>query len=470
MLLRSRQLRRFILLIVDVVALIGSFTASWLFRFGNIHSWTMQELYRTTVVVMILTYILVFIFQDSKRPPVMNQGFFASMVTVFMNQVLMLVLLFVYFFATQRGTMVSRYVIITTFAVNLVVDFVLRIVYVAFLRDCMGNVTNMTNVMLVTLADEAPRILHRMRENVTFTKISCITILDEDAVGTEIEGIPVVGNRKNYMDTHRCNVFDEVFVHLPLDYHFPLKNLIMEFEQMGITVNLNVEIFNLDAGEKQIRKFGGYQVISFSAVNLNTAGLVLKRFMDIVGSLVGLLICGIAIIIFGPLIKLTSEGPIFFSQTRVGINGRRFRIYKLRTMYIDAEKRKKELMEQNEMNGLMFKMKDDPRITPLGKFLRKTSIDELPQFWNVLKGDMSLVGTRPPTEDEYEQYRGYHMRRLSIRPGITGMWQVSGRSNIKDFEDVVRLDLKYIDNWSILLDIKLLIMTVVTVLFTRGAS
>ena len=139
-------------------------------------------------------------------------------------------------------------------------------------------------------------------------------------------------------------------------------------------------------------------------------------------------------------------------------------------MYMDAEEQKKELMKQNEMDGLMFKMKEDPRITKVGKFIRKTSIDELPQFFNVLRGDMSLVGTRPPTVDEFERYEEHHKRRLSLRPGITGMWQVSGRSDIQNFEDVVRLDLEYIDNWSVWLDIKILFQTVLVVLLHRGAE
>jgi len=139
-------------------------------------------------------------------------------------------------------------------------------------------------------------------------------------------------------------------------------------------------------------------------------------------------------------------------------------------MYIDAEERKKELMAQNEMNGLMFKMEKDPRITKVGDFIRKTSIDELPQFWNVVKGDMSLVGTRPPTVDEFEQYNIYYRRRLSITPGLTGMWQVSGRSDIKDFDEVVKLDLQYIDNWSIRKDIKILFQTVAVVLFRKGSK
>ena len=170
------------------------------------------------------------------------------------------------------------------------------------------------------------------------------------------------------------------------------------------------------------------------------------------------------------MIYLESPGPVIFKQTRIGKNGRRFTIYKFRSMYMDAEERKKELMAKNEMNGLMFKIKDDPRITRVGKFIRKTSLDEFPQFFNVLAGDMSLVGTRPPTEDEFVKYSERHKRRLSLKPGITGMWQVSGRNSVSDFEEIVNLDLEYIDHWTFWLDIKLLFQTVYVVLFQKGAS
>ena len=198
--------------------------------------------------------------------------------------------------------------------------------------------------------------------------------------------------------------------------------------------------------------------------------LFIKRVMDIAGGLVGILITAVVTVFVAPPLLIESPGPLFFSQVRVGKNGRRFKIYKFRSMYRDAEERKKELMAQNEMNGLMFKMENDPRITKVGHFIRKYSIDELPQFWNVLKGDMSLVGTRPPTLDEFLQYEPRYKRRLSIKPGITGMWQASGRSNIKDFEDVLALDLEYIDNWSLSLDIKILFKTVYVAVFAKGAS
>ena len=195
----------------------------------------------------------------------------------------------------------------------------------------------------------------------------------------------------------------------------------------------------------------------------------MKRLLDLVGALVGCVFLGILTVIVGPMIKLESPGPIFFAQKRVGRNGRIFKMYKFRSMYADAEERKKELMAQNEMNGLMFKMENDPRITKVGAFLRKTSLDEFPQFINILKGDMSLVGTRPPTLDEFAQYSPYHKKRLSFRPGLTGMWQVSGRSDITDFEEIVKLDVEYIDNWSFWLDIKILLKTFLEVFTQKGA-
>ena len=198
--------------------------------------------------------------------------------------------------------------------------------------------------------------------------------------------------------------------------------------------------------------------------------LFIKRLMDIAGALVGLVFTLIAFIIFAPIIKLQSPGPVFFTQTRVGRNGRRFKLYKFRSMYADAEARKAELMKDNKMQGNMFKVENDPRIIPIGRFMRKYSIDELPQFFNVLKGDMSLVGTRPPTVDEFVLYEAHHRARLGIKPGITGLWQVSGRSDITDFEEIVSLDTAYISNWNLGMDIRILFKTVLVVLKGSGAE
>jgi lipopolysaccharide/colanic/teichoic acid biosynthesis glycosyltransferase len=173
--------------------------------------------------------------------------------------------------------------------------------------------------------------------------------------------------------------------------------------------------------------------------------------------------------ILGLAIKSNSPGPILFRQKRVGMHGRIFFLYKFRSMYIDAEARKAELSENNEMQGPMFKMTDDPRVTKVGRFLRKTSLDEFPQFWNVFKGEMSLVGTRPPTPEEVAQYDDWHRRRISIKPGITGLWQISGRSRIDDFNEVVKLDLQYIDEWRLQDDLKILWRTFWVITARKGA-
>ena len=196
----------------------------------------------------------------------------------------------------------------------------------------------------------------------------------------------------------------------------------------------------------------------------------IKRLFDIVCSLLAIIVFGWLYAIIAVLVKMKLGSPVLFTQPRPGKDEKIFKMYKFRSMYADAEERKQELMKQNEMNGLMFKIENDPRITRIGRFMRRTSLDEFPQFINILKSDMSLVGTRPPTLDEFAQYSPYHKKRLSFRPGLTGMWQVGGRSEITDFEEIVRLDVEYIDNWSFMLDVKILLKTVLEVFRGSGAK
>ncbi len=195
----------------------------------------------------------------------------------------------------------------------------------------------------------------------------------------------------------------------------------------------------------------------------------MKRLIDIIGALVGLVITGIVLIPIAVAITLDDPGPIFFSQIRCGWMGKRFRIWKFRSMYVDAEARKAELEKHNQVQGAFFKIDNDPRITKVGRFLRRTSLDELPQFWNVLKGEMSLVGTRPPTPNEVERYEIPEWQRLDVKPGMTGEWQVNGRSSVRKFEDVIRLDLQYQKNWSLLYDLKLILRTV-AILFAKNSG
>ena len=241
---------------------------------------------------------------------------------------------------------------------------------------------------------------------------------------------------------------------------------------MGITIHIKLARVADDSSNQIVEKLEGYTVLSTS-INMVSAGqLIFKRTMDICGGLVGMLLTGIIFVFVAPIIYIKSPGPIFFKQVRIGKNGKKFNIYKFRSMYMDAEERKKELMAQNDIkDGMMFKMDNDPRIIKgIGNFIRDYSLDEFPQFWNVLIGDMSLVGTRPPTVDEWEKYEMHHRSRLAFKPGLTGMWQVSGRSNITDFEEVVRLDTEYIKKWNPGLDIKILFKTVAVVLGKVGSK
>jgi exopolysaccharide biosynthesis polyprenyl glycosylphosphotransferase len=299
-------------------------------------------------------------------------------------------------------------------------------------------------------------------------KVRGIVLMDADRTGETISQIPVVAGKADFFDYMRTNVVDEVF--LNLDSISESEAIAEQLVEMGLTVHYRLVHESKLMPNKEVERMGRCMVMTSSMHIATPRQMLIKRCMDIVGSLVGLVITGIAFVIFAPQIKYQSPGPVFFSQVRVGKNGRPFKIYKFRSMNVNAEEQKKELLEQNEMEGLMFKMEDDPRVFPVGKFMRKYSIDELPQFWNVLKGEMSLVGTRPPTMDEFSQYEAHHRARLGIKPGLTGMWQVSGRSDIKDFEEVVRLDTEYISNWNLSMDVRILLKTIQVVCKGRGAS
>ena len=295
-----------------------------------------------------------------------------------------------------------------------------------------------------------------------------IVIIDKQMKGQKIRGVPVVANADDFFEYTRTNVVDEVFINgNSRESCEALANDLLEF---GITVHYNLVHVTKLMPNRVIEEFGNYFVMTSSMKIASPRQLLLKRLMDIVGSVIGLFITGIAFIIVAPWIKLQSPGPIFFSQMRVGKNGRLFKFYKFRSMYMDAEAQKAKLMQQNEMQGNMFKMKNDPRVFPIGRFIRKYSIDELPQFFNVLMGDMSLVGTRPPTIEEFEHYDLKHKARLGIKPGLTGMWQVSGRSSITNFEEVVGLDTYYISHWDLGLDIKILFKTIQVVITGRGSE
>jgi exopolysaccharide biosynthesis polyprenyl glycosylphosphotransferase len=287
----------------------------------------------------------------------------------------------------------------------------------------------------------------------------------------EVAGCKVLGRLDDLVETCKHTPVDEVVFCLAKDQVVDVESHLQRLEELGITVRMVLDFYKVDRYHRDVSFFEGtLPILTFHTKSLDAQQFFLKRCLDIVGSLVGLSILAVIFPFVALAIKRNSPGPIFFGQNRLGESGRIFKCWKFRSMYFDAEERKQELMAQNEMQGAIFKMKDDPRITPVGKFLRKTSLDEFPQFWNVLVGEMSLVGTRPPTPDEVDQYENWHRRRISIKPGITGLWQISGRNAIQNFDDIVKLDLSYIDKWSVLLDIQILLQTVWVVLARKGSQ
>lgn len=287
----------------------------------------------------------------------------------------------------------------------------------------------------------------------------------------EVSGLPTLGRIEELKDIICRHNVDEVVFALPSESaSLRLRDFIDVCEQAGVSYRIVPAMFNPDsARDIRVETIQGIPTLTRNTLRISASGLLYKRTLDIAVGMVGMAVLAAMFPFVAVAIKLSSPGPVLFRQARVGQNGRIFNIYKFRTMVQDAERRKAQLMDQNQMNGHMFKLDSDPRITPVGNLLRKLSLDEFPQFINVMKGEMSLVGTRPPTVDEVKQYSIQHRRRISIKPGITGMWQVSGRSKITDFEEVVRLDLEYIDKWNCWRDLEIIAKTIWVVLARKGA-
>jgi exopolysaccharide biosynthesis polyprenyl glycosylphosphotransferase len=284
---------------------------------------------------------------------------------------------------------------------------------------------------------------------------------------------PLLTDAESIVKAIRSAVIDEVYISYPRGdiYTVHVDDLLNRLETFGLPVRVALNFDELqNYYSQQVCAVGSKTGIMLAPYNLDPDQLLLKRMMDLAGGSIGLLITALLYPIMAILIKLDSPGPVFFSHSRAGKGGRSFTIYKFRSMYAGAEQKKLDLQGSNIHDGPIFKVEDDPRITRVGRVIRKFSLDEFPQFWNVLKGEMSLVGTRPPTLDEVAEYEDHHFRRISIKPGLTGLWQVSGRNKITDFDEVVALDVRYIREWNLWFDVKIILRTLMIVLFPRGSS
>ena len=370
-------------------------------------------------------------------------------------------------FFLKEKFVISRRGMVYFLSLYSVLNYLLSFFVKKYWRIFKHNLKGSRNILLITAMSRTEKVLDRLlTANDVPGRIVAVSVLDmPEFTHDKVAVVP----REQLLSYATHGVVDEVFVNLPSE-GYDIETVISQFEIMGIDVTVNLNTFDKSLGrDKQIHGMAGLNVVTFSTNFYNPSHIIAKRILDICGAIVGLLLCGIASLFLVPLIR-KDGGPAIFAQTRIGKNGRHFTFYKFRSMCIDAEDIKDQLMEQNTMQGGMFKMDNDPRVTKIGHFIRKTSLDELPQFWNVLIGDMSLVGTRPPTVDEYEKYTPEQKRRLSFKPGITGLWQISGRSGITNFDEVVKLDVAYIDDWTIWKDFEILLKTVKVVLMRDGAK
>ncbi len=456
-------------LIVDIICLEIAFYSSCLIRLGNMRRLpVLLDYYNRLAVVLLLVDICVVFFFEAYTG-ILRRNKVQELKAVLMHCSIVFSAVTVYVWATKQSEIYSRQVIFVFWGIAVIIEYFSRCLWKIYIRQRMIKGKKFSQLLVVTEECYAEECVSDFQhDRYKEFEVSGVVIVDKNRIGDEICGVPVVASADSFLEYVRVNVVDEIFING--NTRESSEALANELLELGLTVHFNLVRESRLMPNKLVERCGKYMVLTTSMKIATTRQVFIKRCMDILGSLVGLLLAGIAFVAFAPVIKFQSPGPIFYEQTRIGRNGRRFKFYKFRTMIVGADQMKEELMAQNEMDGLMFKMEDDPRIFGIGKFMRKYSIDELPQFWNVLKGDMSLVGTRPPTEEEFVQYELHHKARLGIRPGLTGMWQVSGRSDIKNFEEIVALDTQYISNWSLGMDIRILFRTIGVVLTGKGSS
>jgi exopolysaccharide biosynthesis polyprenyl glycosylphosphotransferase len=329
---------------------------------------------------------------------------------------------------------------------------------------------NYRTVLIVGINDRALELADAIEDHRYWGFKIIGFVRDPDSTQAEIpKRFPVLGTTDDLQRLVEGLVIDDVLFCVSRRSLDQMENQILALHEQGVRTRFALQLFPHAKTKTRLEELDGIPILTLATVQQSVLLAVVKRLMDI---FLGLLMIGLALPIMALvalLIKMTEGGRVLYRQTRCGLNGRRFTLYKFRTMIEDAEAKQQDLLHLNEMDGPVFKMSSDPRVTWVGRFLRRFSLDELPQFWNVLRGDMSLVGPRPPIPDEVARYQRWQRRRLSMKPGLTCLWQISGRNQL-DFERWMQLDLEYIDTWSPWLDLKILLKTVPAVLSGRGAS
>lgn len=364
---------------------------------------------------------------------------------------------------------ISRSFIVMSLFITSLLLILERWVVVSFLRFLRKKGYNHKDILLVGTGPRAEDFIKLVQRHDEWgLRIIGLIDAEKERLGNSVYGKKVIGLLEDIPTILSKKVIDEVIFIVPRKWLSLIEDSLLACETQGVKTTIAVDFFNMKIAQSMSSEIGGIPLLGFQTTVGEEWQLLLKRLFDIISSVIGIIMALPLFIAITVIIKWLSPGQAIFKQVRSGLNGREFVMYKFRTMVNGAEKEKEGLDPLNEMHGPAFKMRSDPRVTKFGNFLRRTSLDELPQLFNILKGDMSLVGPRPPIPSEVDKYRVWQRRRLSMKPGLTCLWQTNGRNNV-DFEKWIKMDLEYIDNWSLGLDFKILLKTIPAVLFSVGA-
>lgn len=467
MLKEHASLFRRVTIFVDIIILIFSFFIAYIIRDSIDHLFPIDT-YITLLPFFVLIWICSLYFF----------GMYFSFRTASFREILLIIfessifgfILYVNIIYILKLSDISRTLTFTMFIIAAFLITLEKIILLSFFRYLRKKGYNFKNVLIIGTGARAQNFA-KLIKNHNEWGLKLIGFIDEEEqkIGQIIDDYKCIGTFNDMLNILHSNAIDHVIFVVPRLWFNKIEHLILLCETEGITVSVAMDLFELKFSMLKQTEFYGFPLLTFTSTPDKIWHLFVKRLFDI-------FISGIALIILLPffiiiaIIEKSSKGSVFFKQIRSGLNGRKFTLYKFRTMIENAESKLSELLKYNEMNGPVFKMENDPRITKFGKFLRKFSIDELPQFWNVLKGDMSIIGPRPPLPSEVIKYDNWQRRRLSMRPGLTCLWQIQGRNKITDFNEWMKLDLEYIDNWSLWLDFKIFLQTIPVVLLGKGAK
>lgn len=468
-------------ILLDLLSLFTAYVMAFRLKNGN-YSFLQYGIYRRPLyILLVLDLLCIFLFETLRN--ILKRNSREEFIKTLFHAICVFTAFLGWIIVFKPQLNFSREYFIYHLIFHTILSFLLRELRKGQLR-AENNIPGLYTRRILIAAPKYS-IVNTIREfkknNYRGYEIAGGCVVDNDSDYRNIDGVPML-KKEDLIDFATKNWIDEIYFD-PGNNISAYNALLSSFCNMGITTHVVLQPLQAFVGSKQfVEKIGGKYTITAAIATLNNLQATEKRIMDIIGGLVGCAITLVLTVIIGPIIFFSDPGPIFYSSVRVGRNGKKFKMYKFRSMYMDADERKAELMKQNKVkDGMMFKMDDDPRIIGsekkdkngkpkgIGNFIRNTSLDEFPQFLNVLLGQMSLVGTRPPTPDEYAKYEPHHRARLSTKPGITGNWQVSGRSDITDFEQVVHLDKEYISTWSIWGDIKIILKTIKVVLKKEGS-